>query len=49
MDKEKSIKIGLIVIIVAGVASLTGGIISGVNAVKRNKKMKEQERSWANE
>ena len=38
-----------IVIIVAGAASLTGGIISAVNAVKRHKKMKEQERSWANE
>ena len=38
-----------IVIIVAGIASLVGGIISAVNAVKRHKKMKEQERSWANE
>lgn len=38
-----------IVIIVAGIASLTGGIISAVNAVKRHKKMKDQERSWANE
>jgi len=38
-----------IVIIVAGITSLTGGIISAVNAVKRHKKMKEQERSWANE
>lgn len=38
-----------IVIIVAGIASLTGGIISAVNAVKRHKKMKEQERSWVNE
>ena len=38
-----------IVIIVVGIASLTGGIISAVNAVKRHKKMKEQERSWANE
>ncbi len=38
-----------IVIIVGGIASLTGGIISAVNAVKRRKKMKEQERSWANE
>ena len=36
-------------IIIAGIASLTGGIISAVNAVKRHKKMKEQERSWANE
>ena len=38
-----------IVIIVGGIASLTGGIISAVNAVKRHKKMKEQERSWVNE
>ena len=37
------------VIIVAGIASLTGGIISAINAVKRHKNMKEQERSWANE
>ena len=38
-----------IVLIVAGIASLVGGIISGLNAIKRYKKMKEQERSWANE
>ena len=38
-----------IVIIVAGITSLTGGIISAINAVKRHKNMKEQERSWANE
>ena len=38
-----------IVIIVAGITSLTGGIISAVNAVKRHKKMKDQERRWANE
>ena len=38
-----------IVILVAGIASLIGGIISAVNAVKRQKKMKEQERNWANE
>ena len=37
-----------IVIVVAGIASLVGGIVSAVNAVKRHKKMKEQERSWAN-
>ena len=36
------------VLIVGGVASLVGGIISAVNAVKRHKKMKEQERSWEN-
>ena len=38
-----------IVIIVAGITSLTGGMISAINAVKRHKNMKEQERSWANE
>ena len=38
-----------IVIIVVGIAAFAGGIISAVNAVKRHKKMKEQERSWANE
>ena len=38
-----------VVIIIAGIGSLAGGIISAVNAVKRHKKMKEQERSWANE
>ena len=38
-----------IVIIFVGIISLTGGIISAINAVKRHKKMKEQERSWANE
>lgn len=38
-----------IAIIIAGIASLTGGIISAVNAIKRHKKMKEQERSWTNE
>lgn len=37
-----------IIIIVGGIAFLTGGIISAVNAVKKHKKMKEQERSWAN-
>ena len=38
-----------IVIIVVGIAAFAGGIISAANAVKRHKKMKEQERSWANE
>ena len=38
-----------IVLIVGGIASFTGGIVSAVNAVKRHKKMKDQERSWANE
>ena len=38
-----------IALIVAGFAALIGGIVSLVNAVKRHKKMKEQERNWANE
>lgn len=37
-----------IVIIVGGIVSLTFGIVSAVNAVKRHNKMKEQERSWKN-
>ena len=37
-----------IVIIAGGIAFLTAGIISAANAVKKHKKMKEQERSWAN-
>ena len=37
-----------IVMVVAGIASLIGGIISAINAVKKHKKMKEQERSWEN-
>ena len=38
-----------IVMIVVGIASTAGGTISAVNAVKKHKKMKEQERSWTNE
>lgn len=38
-----------VVIVIAGIASLVGGVLSGYNAIKRVKKMKEQERSWANE
>ena len=37
-----------IVMIIAGITAVTGGIVSIVNAIKRHKKMKEQERSWAN-
>lgn len=37
-----------IVIIAVGVAALVGGIVSGMNAIKRYKKMKEQEKGWAN-
>ena len=36
-------------IIIAGIASLVGGIISAVNAVKNHKKMKEQEKGWTHE
>ena len=38
-----------IIIIVAGIASLVGGIISAVKAIKRYKDMKEQEKGWENE
>ena len=41
-------KILPIVIAVAGLASLIGGIVSGSNAIKKYKKMKEQERGWEN-
>lgn len=37
-----------IVIMIGGVVSFTGGIVSAVNMVNKNKKMKEQERSWKN-
>lgn len=37
-----------IVIIIVGIASFTGGVISAVNSIKRHNKMKEQERSWQN-
>ena len=37
-----------IAIIAAGIAALVGGVISGINAVKRYQRMKEQEREWAN-
>lgn len=37
-----------IIIMIGGVAALTGGIVSFVNAVKRQQKMKEQERNWEN-
>ena len=37
-----------IVLIVGGIAALAGGIISGINAVKKIKKMKDQEKEWAN-
>ena len=37
-----------IIMILGGIASLTGGLVSLVNVIKRHKKMKEQERSWTN-
>ena len=36
-----------IIMVVGGISALVGGIISGVNAIKRQKKMKEQEKEWA--
>ncbi len=36
-----------IVMIAGGIAAFIGGIISGVNAIKKHKKMKEQEKEWA--
>ena len=47
ITQSKSLIIPIIMII-AGFAALVSGIISIVNAVKRHKKMQEQERSWAN-
>ena len=38
-----------IIMIVAGLGAFVGGIISGMNTIKRMKKMKEQEKGWANE
>lgn len=37
-----------IIMVAGGIASLIGGIVSGVNAYKRIKKMKEQEKGWVN-
>ena len=36
-------------IIAGGIAALVGGIVSAKKAVKRYKKMKEQEKGWSNE
>lgn len=38
-----------IILVVGGIAALTGGIISGANAIKKQKKLKEQEKGWKNE
>ena len=35
-----------IVLIAAGIAAFIGGIISGINAIKKVKKMKAQEKEW---
>lgn len=37
-----------IIIIVAGIASLIGGVISAINAYKKHQKMKAQEKEWSN-
>lgn len=37
-----------IVFIIGGIVSLVGGVTSGLNAIKRHKKMNEQERNWNN-
>ena len=37
-----------IIMIILGIVSFVGGIISASNAMKKYKKMKEQERSWEN-
>ena len=37
-----------IVFVIGGLISLVCGIISGLNAIKKYKKMKEQERGWSN-
>ena len=36
-----------IVMIVGGIAAFASGIVSGANAIKRHKKMKEQEKEWS--
>ena len=47
ITQSKSLIIPL-AIIAGGIAMLVGGIVSAMNAVKRYKKMKEQEKEWAN-
>ena len=36
-------------IIVGGLAAFIGGIVSGANAIKKHKRLKEQEKGWKNE
>ena len=47
ITQSKSLIVPLIMIAV-GAAALAGGIVSAVNAVKRVKRLNEQEREWAN-
>lgn len=37
-----------IILIIAGIGTLIGGIVSIKNAIKRNKRLKEQEKEWSN-
>ena len=48
ITQTKSLIIPLIMGI-AGIASSVFGIISGIGAVRRYQKMKDQEKEWANE
>ena len=46
---KPKVAVGLVLsLVLTGLAALVGGVISANNAVKRHKKMKEQERSWEN-
>ena len=47
ITQTKSLVIPMIMIL-AGIAVLAGGIVSAVHAVQRYKKMKEQEEEWTN-
>ena len=47
ITQTKSMIIPL-VMIALGIAAFVGGIVSAMNAVKRHKAMKEQEKGWAN-
>ena len=48
ITQSKSIIIPIIIIVI-GCGTLTFGIISGINAMKKYKKLKEQEKGWENE
>lgn len=48
ITQSKSVILPL-VIIALGIASLVAGVLSAVNAIKRHKKMKEQEKGWTHE